>query len=126
MASFEGSQAFDEIAKRWALHDGRICCVTVSRTEGAEVAVEVECRPRPESAVAQLHLRFDGVIRFDFAWSEDCEFYVVSGYKAVVRPSGFYLSLDPYDDRDTAVDARDGSVIEARRVQADFMMKASS
>ncbi|RKG81651.1 hypothetical protein D7V88_26110 [Corallococcus terminator] len=126
MVSFEGAQAFDEIAKRWALHDGRIHSIVVSRAEGAEVAVEIDCRPRHESAVGQLRLRFEGVVRFDFAWSEENDFYVVSGYKAVVRPSGFYLSLDPYDDRDTAVDARDGSVVEARRVQADFMMKASS
>ncbi|NVJ09088.1 hypothetical protein HUW63_28115 [Myxococcus sp. AM001] len=126
MSTYEGSRALAEIARRWALHDGRILSMAAHVTERGEVLVELMCSPRPESQVAELRMRFTGVTRLEFQWSEEQEFYFVPGYKALVRPSGMvYLSLDPYDDTDEEIDPRDASVIEARGILADFVMKSS-
>lgn len=76
--------------------------------------------------MSELRIRFTGATRIDFRWSEEQEFYFVSGYKALVQPSGMvYLSLDPYNDTVAAIDPRDTSVIEAREILAEFVMKAS-
>jgi|GEM_PF-5565805 len=126
MSTFEGSRALDEIARQWALHDGRILSVAARISESGEVLVDLVCSPRQESPVAELRIRFTGVARFEFQWSEEQEFYFVPGYKALVRQSGMvYLSLDPYDDTDEEIDPRDASVIEARGILADFVMKSS-
>lgn len=125
MSTFEGSRALDEIARTWALHDGRILSVAARVSERGEVLVELVCAPRPKSPVAELRIRFTGVARLELQWSEEQDFYFVPGYKALVRPSGMvYLSLDPYDDTDEEIDPRDACVIEARGILADFVMKS--
>lgn len=127
MSSFEGARALDEIARRWALHDGRILSIAARAAEHCGVLLELVCSPRPESPVAELRIRFTGVTRIEFRWSEEQAFYFVPGYKALVQPSGMvYLSLDPYDDTVAAIDPRDASVIEARGIFAEFVMKSSS
>jgi len=123
MNSFEGSEAVDEIARQWALHDGTIQFIAL-RAEPGGVMVEATCAPRAESPVKELRLIFSGVSRFDFQWSKDQEFYFVSGYKAAVQESGqVYFSVDPYDDRVPSPDPRDGGVVEARSLRAEFTMK---
>ncbi|QDE91729.1 hypothetical protein BHS06_23630 [Myxococcus xanthus] len=126
MSTCEGARALDEIARRWALHDGRILSIAARVADGGGVLLELVCSPRPESPVAELRIRFTGAIRIELGWTEEQEFYFVSGCKALVQPSGMvYLSLDPYDDTAAEIDSRDASVIEARGILAEFVMKSS-
>jgi hypothetical protein len=121
--SYDGKQAVEQVAMLQALHDGEIRSIALY-AEPVGVILEAICIPRTESPVKELRLRFAGVSRFDFQWSEDEAFYFIPGYKAVVQDSGrVYFSLDPYDDRETAPDPRDGGVIEARSLSVEFTMK---
>ena len=125
MSTFEGARAIDEIARQWALHDGRILSITARVEAVSGVRLELVCSPRRESSVAELRILFSEVTRLELRWSEDQEFYFVSGYKALIQSSGMvYFSLDPYDDTVAAIDPRDSSVIEAHGLLADFVMKS--
>lgn len=123
MSSYEGTQALVQMAELWALHDGTLRSLAL-HAEPEGVVLDALCVPRPESPVAELRLRFVGVTRFDLEWSADFEFYFVPGYKAFLLESDrVYLSLDPYDDRATAPDPRDGGVIEARSLSIEMLLK---
>ncbi|WP_375745992.1 hypothetical protein NR800_15540 [Corallococcus interemptor] len=124
MSTSEGRQALDEIAGHWALHDGTIRAFAIRTVAGVGVVIDITCVPRPESPVAELRLRLNGVARFDLLWDERSAFYFVPGYTAFIQDSGsVYLSLDPYDDRAEAPDPQDACVIEARSIHAEFVMK---
>lgn len=126
MTSYEGEKAIERIATEWALHDGTIRSLDL-RSTPAGVTLDLVCVPRAESPVRELRLELVGVSRFDFLWSEDRPFYFVPGYTAFVQASGrVYMSLDPYDDRQTTADSRDGGVIEARSLTAHFSMKSET
>jgi hypothetical protein len=121
---FWGKDALDEVASRWALHDGRIRAFHIGTDEAGGVEVELVCVPRPLSPVRELRLRFGGVTRFDLVWTQEHAFYFVPGYTAFLTEAGrVYLSLDPFDDRAGQPDARDGGVMEAATVSAELQLK---
>jgi hypothetical protein len=125
MQEFVGQTALDELAQRWALHDGIVRQISVRRDPDVGVVFELSCLSRPESPVAEVVLRIEGVSRFDLGWEvEWTEFLFVPGYKATLLPcSTVYLSLDPYDDRVSEPDARDCSVVVGRHLRVRFRMR---
>ena|SRR5688572_9014104 len=122
---FTGQDALDQLASRWALHDGWLRRFVIDTKDGAAVNVELKVAPRPESRVAEVCVHLTELIRFDSFWRlDDGDFYLVAGYKAFLLDAGsVYLSLDPYDDRTLGVDERDRFVLEARTITARFSMK---
>lgn len=120
-----GQAALDALARRWALHDGRIRRLTVEAALGSRPSITLEVVPRERSPVEEAVIHITAVSRLDVGWDvSDPEFYLVAGYKALLLDSGrVYLSLDPYDDQDNATDGRDGSVIEGETIAVALRMK---
>jgi hypothetical protein len=123
--NFSGQLAIERIEERWALHDARICNVSMDAT-GSSLDVRLVCIPRKESAVEEAVIDLRRVTRFELSWAlNDADFYTVPGYTALLRTSGeIYISLDPFDDRAGCMDVRDRGVIEAREISVSFRMKA--
>jgi hypothetical protein len=127
MDEFSGQAAVDELASRWAIHDGVIHQVTIRRDAACGVVIELDCTARHESPVAKTRLRLEHVASFDVSWAAETEFLLIPGYKALMLPSSeIYLSLDPYDDRVSEPDGRDRSVFVARYFRVSFKLKAKT
>lgn len=118
-----GEEAFAEAGRLWAIHDGVITSVAVENVDG-RVAVRMTCASRPDSLVKQVRLTFSDVVEFSLAWDKSIEFFSVGEYKSLRLESGlYYFSIDPYDERTPEPDPRDASVVIARAVAAEFVMK---
>lgn len=79
----------------------------------AEVVFHLPCSQR----VNRLLLRFKPVSAYAFAYSKDFAFYNVESFKFLRVATGYYLSLDPIDERDQP-DELDNDTIQAEKVQA--------
>lgn len=122
---FEGERALDEIDDQLGLLDGALRSLFVRRTPDGGATVQLQCVPRSDSPAKVHTLRFSEVTRWDWVSdSHDC-FSYIEDYISLVREDGsLYLALDPYDYTVNAPHPRDNAVIEARRLEAWFVMKS--
>ena len=77
---------------------------------------EVVLQLRHSKRVNRLLLRFKPVSAYAFAYSENVAFYNVESFKFLRVATGYYLSLDPVDERDQP-DEHDNDTIRAEGVQ---------
>jgi len=87
------------------------------RYERDGLVAEVGFQLQHSKRVNRLLLRFKPVSAYAFAYSEDVSFYNVESFKFLRVATGYYLSLDPVDERNQP-DERDNDTIRAEGVQA--------
>ncbi|OWP61406.1 hypothetical protein CDA63_19630 [Hymenobacter amundsenii] len=86
------------------------------RYERDGLVAEVVFQLQHSQRVNRLLLRFKRVRAYAFAYSEDVSFYNVESFKFLRVATGYYLSLDPVDERDQA-DECDNDTIQAEGIQ---------
>jgi hypothetical protein len=77
-----------------------------------QVTIDVVFRLMYSKTVKKVLLRFDQVSAYAFYHSREYSFYNVETYKLLKVETGFYLSLDPYDET-PVIDERDNDFIRA-------------
>lgn len=95
------------------------------RYESDGLVVEMAFHLQHSKRVNRLLLRFKPVSAYAFAYSGDVAFYNVESFKFLRAVTGYYLSLDPVDERDQP-DERDNDTIWAKGVQAYSLTKSAS
>jgi hypothetical protein len=81
------------------------------------LVIELALLLRHSASVSKLLLCFEQVSAYAFAYSMEVSFYNVVSYKLLPVETGYYLSLDPYDETQE-VDERDNDCIVATRIKA--------
>ncbi|GAA4387149.1 hypothetical protein [Hymenobacter koreensis] len=87
------------------------------RYEGDGLVAEVIFQLQHSKRLNRLLLRFKPVSSYAFAYSSEVFFYNVESFKFLRVSNGYYLSLDPVDERDQPDDC-DNDTIRAEGVQA--------
>ena len=120
-----GAAAMAALRERSVLQDGLLQKLEVEGGFDSEVSVTLTVIPRRESPVEEARIRISSLTRLDVAWDDSAShFYLVPGYKALLRDSGrVYVSLDPYDDRVESVDERDCFILEGESISVGLRMK---
>jgi len=67
-----------------------------------------------------LKIHFSGIIKYQFLYSSDYSFYDVERYKFFEAETGFYISLDPYDELEV-ISENDEDVILCKTIEGQFI-----
>ena len=95
------------------------------RYEPDGLVAEATFHLQRSKGVNRLLLRFKPVSAYAFAYSEEVSFYNVESFKFFRVTNGYYLSLDPVDERDQA-DERDNDTIQAEGIQVYNLTESES
>jgi len=95
------------------------------RYERDGLVAEVVFHLQYSQRVNRLLLRFKPVSAYAFAYSDEFSFYHVERFKFLRVSTGYYLSLDPVDERDQP-DERDNDTIRAEGIQVYNLTESES
>jgi hypothetical protein len=99
------------------VRDGSLVSLSVERL-AAEPVIELTFEVRRQSAAHVVRIELRDVREFEYGYSKDNSPLVVEFLKCLMTAEGeFYLSLDPYDEREDFVSADDNDFFRSGRVK---------
>jgi len=97
--------------------DGSLVSLSVERL-ATEPVIELTFEVRRQSAVQFVKIELQDVREFDYAYSKEDSPLVIEFLKCIMTDDGeFYLSLDPYDEREDFVSEDDNDFFRSGRVK---------
>jgi hypothetical protein len=112
---FSDREAADFLKSPSGIRDTTLAELTIREVDGAPLISMTFDRAILGGGLIDVLLT--GIDAFDFSYSSDYVYYDVGFMKVIWRDDeGLYLSLDPYDERDSDPSEQDNDVFRARKL----------
>lgn len=100
MNSLRDAAAVAAIEDERSLLDAELLDLVLASDEG-RMQCSLRFRTREDRSLRRIKVECLDVKRFDFNLDDETTFFVVERYKLLARAQGgYYLALDPYDERE--------------------------
>jgi hypothetical protein len=114
----EGSDVVDYLSGYGSVRDGSLVSLSIQQISKAPIIKLVFKVPQIEGGIRVVTLELREVQEFDYGFSKENPPDIIEFVKCIMTDTGeFFLSLDPYDERESFISEKDNEFFRSKFVK---------